>query len=178
MGYLLPSNRYIIPATSALYYVAVKQVRKNRGSLLKNFFGSFRDNLGTGILLTCIVPDIRHNHGCGHLGDERRSRERFAGACKHYPVLCCQSAAAAIIDRSAISRTDLSVFRWGWGHFETVHRHIPSFFLADNFITGCNRRVCHPSLVYPLPYLILAGSMCRGVFIFDRARITQIYAQT
>ncbi len=45
----------IIPATSALYYVAVKQVRKNRGSLLKNFFGSFRDNLGTGILLTCIV---------------------------------------------------------------------------------------------------------------------------
>jgi uncharacterized membrane protein YesL len=43
------------PATSALYYVAVKQVRKNRGSLLKNFFSSFRDGLRIGIPLTCIV---------------------------------------------------------------------------------------------------------------------------
>ncbi|PKM70758.1 MAG: hypothetical protein CVU93_00435 [Firmicutes bacterium HGW-Firmicutes-18] len=43
------------PATSALYYVTVKQVRKNNGSLLNNFFGSFRDNLRIGIPLTCIV---------------------------------------------------------------------------------------------------------------------------
>jgi uncharacterized membrane protein YesL len=43
------------PATSALYYVTVKQVRKNSGSLLKNYFGSFRDSLRTGIPLTCIV---------------------------------------------------------------------------------------------------------------------------
>lgn len=42
-------------ATCALYYVAVKQVRRNNGSLLKNFFGSFRDSLRTGIPLTCIV---------------------------------------------------------------------------------------------------------------------------
>ncbi|MBA4383495.1 MAG: hypothetical protein C0410_02045 [Anaerolinea sp.] len=45
----------ILPATSALYYVAVKQVRKNNGSFLNNFFGSFRDSLRTGIPLTCIV---------------------------------------------------------------------------------------------------------------------------
>ena len=45
----------IIPATSALYYVAVKQVRKNSGSLLNNFFGSFRDSLRIGIPMTCIV---------------------------------------------------------------------------------------------------------------------------
>lgn len=45
----------ILPATSALYYVAVKQVRKNNGSLLNNFFNSFRDSLRTGIPLTCIV---------------------------------------------------------------------------------------------------------------------------
>lgn len=43
------------PATCALYYVAVKRIRKNNGSLLKNFFGSFRDSLRTGIPLTCIV---------------------------------------------------------------------------------------------------------------------------
>ena len=43
------------PATGALYYVAVKQVRKNRGSLLKNYFSSFRDGLRTGIPLTCIL---------------------------------------------------------------------------------------------------------------------------
>lgn len=43
------------PATCALYYVTVKQVRKNNGSLLNNFFGSFRDNLRIGIPLTCIV---------------------------------------------------------------------------------------------------------------------------
>jgi uncharacterized membrane protein YesL len=43
------------PATCALYYVAVKQVRKKDGSLINNFFGSFRDNLRTGIPLTCIV---------------------------------------------------------------------------------------------------------------------------
>ena len=43
------------PATSALYYVAVKQVRKDRGSLLKNFFSSFRDGLRIGIPLTSIV---------------------------------------------------------------------------------------------------------------------------
>jgi len=42
-------------ATGALYYVAVKQVRKKSGSLLNNFFGSFRDSLRTGIPLTCIV---------------------------------------------------------------------------------------------------------------------------
>ena len=45
----------IIPATSALYYVAVKQVRKNSGSLLNNFFGSFRGSLRIGIPMTCIV---------------------------------------------------------------------------------------------------------------------------
>jgi uncharacterized membrane protein YesL len=45
----------IIPATSALYYVAVKQVRKHNGSLLNNFFESFRDSLRTGIPMTCIV---------------------------------------------------------------------------------------------------------------------------
>ncbi len=43
------------PATCALYYVAVKQVRKRNGSLIKNFFGSFRESLGPGIRLTCIV---------------------------------------------------------------------------------------------------------------------------
>jgi uncharacterized membrane protein YesL len=43
------------PATSSLYYVVVKQVRKDRGSLLKNFFNSFRDGLRTGIPLTCII---------------------------------------------------------------------------------------------------------------------------
>lgn len=45
----------IIPATSALYYVAVKQVRRNSGSLLSNYFGSFRDSLRIGIPLTCMV---------------------------------------------------------------------------------------------------------------------------
>jgi uncharacterized membrane protein YesL len=45
----------IIPATSALYYVVVKQIRKNNGSLLNNYFGSFRDNLRIGIPLTSIV---------------------------------------------------------------------------------------------------------------------------
>jgi uncharacterized membrane protein YesL len=43
------------PATCALYYVTVKQVRKNTGSLLSNFFGSFRDSLRIGIPLTCIA---------------------------------------------------------------------------------------------------------------------------
>jgi len=45
----------IIPATGALYYVVVKQVRRKRGSLLSNFFGSFRDSLRIGIPVTCIV---------------------------------------------------------------------------------------------------------------------------
>lgn len=45
----------IIPATSALYYVAVKQVRKSSGSLLNNYFGSFRDSLRIGIPLTCMA---------------------------------------------------------------------------------------------------------------------------
>lgn len=45
----------IIPASGALYYVVVKQIRKNNGSLLQNFFGSFRDSLRIGIPLTCIV---------------------------------------------------------------------------------------------------------------------------
>jgi uncharacterized membrane protein YesL len=42
-------------ATCALYYVSVKQIRKNNGSLLSNFFGSFRDSLRTGIPLTSIT---------------------------------------------------------------------------------------------------------------------------
>lgn len=45
----------ILPASSALYYVAVKQVRKNSGSLLTNYFGAFRDSLRIGIPLTCMV---------------------------------------------------------------------------------------------------------------------------
>ena len=45
----------IIPATSALYYVVVKLIRKNNGSLLGNYFSSFRDSLRIGIPLTSIV---------------------------------------------------------------------------------------------------------------------------
>ena len=43
------------PATSALYYVIVKQVRKKNGSLINNFFSSFRGSMRAGIPLTCIV---------------------------------------------------------------------------------------------------------------------------
>jgi uncharacterized membrane protein YesL len=42
-------------ATCALYYVAVKQVRKKSGSLLNNYFSSFRDSLRIGIPLTCMI---------------------------------------------------------------------------------------------------------------------------
>jgi uncharacterized membrane protein YesL len=45
----------IIPATGALYYVVVKVIRKDSGSLVKNYFSTFRDNLRTGIPITCII---------------------------------------------------------------------------------------------------------------------------
>lgn len=43
------------PATSALYYVIVKQVRRKTGSLWSNFFDSFRENMRIGVPLTSMV---------------------------------------------------------------------------------------------------------------------------
>lgn len=42
------------PATSALYYVTLKMVRDEDGSIVKSFFHGLKDNLGQGIILTVI----------------------------------------------------------------------------------------------------------------------------
>lgn len=40
------------PATAALYYTIVKVVRRNRETVIKSFFYSFKSNLKQGILFT------------------------------------------------------------------------------------------------------------------------------
>ena len=40
------------PATAALYYTVVKVVRRNRETVIKSFFHSFKSNLKQGILFT------------------------------------------------------------------------------------------------------------------------------
>lgn len=42
------------PATAALYYVVVKVVRRNRGTVVSSFFHSLKDNLKQGIVITVI----------------------------------------------------------------------------------------------------------------------------
>lgn len=42
------------PATAALYYTVVKVVRRNRETVVKSFFHSFKNNLGQGIILTIL----------------------------------------------------------------------------------------------------------------------------
>ncbi len=42
------------PASAALYYCAVKSIRKERGHLIASFFHSFKENLPTGVIATVI----------------------------------------------------------------------------------------------------------------------------
>lgn len=44
----------LIPASSALYYVVVKSIRRERGSALKQFWVSFRQNLSCGVKVTLV----------------------------------------------------------------------------------------------------------------------------
>lgn len=44
----------IVPATSALYYVALKMVREEDSGIIKSFFHAFKDNLKQGIPMTLI----------------------------------------------------------------------------------------------------------------------------
>lgn len=43
------------PATTALYYTVVKVIRRERGYLLREFFGSFKSNFKTGSLAGIII---------------------------------------------------------------------------------------------------------------------------
>lgn len=43
------------PATSALYYVIVKVIRRERGYLIREFFSAFKNNFKVGSLATIIV---------------------------------------------------------------------------------------------------------------------------
>ena len=43
------------PATTALYYVMLKLVKDEEGSLTKNFFHSFKQNLKQGMIIGCIM---------------------------------------------------------------------------------------------------------------------------
>lgn len=43
------------PASAALYYVMIKNVRRERGMLFKEFFGAFKENFKQGALLTLIL---------------------------------------------------------------------------------------------------------------------------
>ena len=44
----------IIPATAALYYAAVKAVRRDRGNLTSEYFKAFKQNLKQGILVSIV----------------------------------------------------------------------------------------------------------------------------
>lgn len=44
----------LIPASSALYYVAVKSIRRERGSAVKQFWAAFRQNLSCGVKVTFV----------------------------------------------------------------------------------------------------------------------------
>lgn len=44
----------LIPASSALYYVVVKSIRRERGSAIKQFWAAFRQNLMCGVKVTLV----------------------------------------------------------------------------------------------------------------------------
>ena len=46
------------PASSALYYTVVKVVRHKRGTVFKEFWHSFKDNMGHGIVFTIVYGTI------------------------------------------------------------------------------------------------------------------------
>ncbi len=45
----------IIPATTAFYYATIKSVRRGHGYAFKEFFTSFKNNLGRGIPLSLVL---------------------------------------------------------------------------------------------------------------------------
>lgn len=46
------------PASSALYYTVVKVVRHKRGTVFREFWHSFKDNMGHGIVFTIVYGTI------------------------------------------------------------------------------------------------------------------------
>lgn len=48
----------IATSTAALYYAVIKSVRRGQGSALKEFWKSYRENLGRGILITLTATVI------------------------------------------------------------------------------------------------------------------------
>lgn len=46
------------PASSALYYTVVKVIRHKRGTVFKEFWHSFKDNMGHGIVFTAVYGTI------------------------------------------------------------------------------------------------------------------------
>ena len=116
------------PATAALYYAAVKSVRRGEGRVGQSFFHSFRENLKTGIPASAIAVAAGFLLCNGMLLTRQMARadSGWTAFCIAYGVLLLLPAGAACYLFPILSRFTFGVGGLFSASFLLSIRHLPS----------------------------------------------------
>lgn len=116
------------PATAALYYAAVKSIRRGEGRVGRSFFHSFRENLKTGIPASVIVVAVGFLLRNGMLLALRMAQadSGWITFCIAYGVLLLLPAGVACYLFPVLSRFTFGVGGLFATSFRLAMRHLPS----------------------------------------------------
>ncbi len=116
------------PATAALYYAAVKSIRRGEGRVGRSFFHSFRDNLKTGIPASTAVAAVGFLLCNGMLLAQRMAQadSQWTAFCIAYGVLLLLPAGVACYLFPVLSRFTFGVGALFMTSFKLAMRHLPS----------------------------------------------------
>ena len=116
------------PATAALYYAAVKSVRRGEGRVGRSFFHSFRENLKTGIPASAIVvaAGLLLCNGMLLTRQMAQADSGWTAFCIAYGVLLLLPAGAACYLFPILSRFTFGVGGLFSASFLLSIRHLPS----------------------------------------------------
>lgn len=137
------------PATAALYYTIVKVVRRNRETVIKSFFHSFKSNLKQGILFTIFYLLYGAAIGFYILAAlEGRIRMNPYGICTFGIILVCPFLFTLMYIFPVLSRFQAGVLRQFQYALHMSVRHFPSTVLLMLLlvVTGL--------LIYFVPFLM------------------------
>lgn len=137
------------PATAALYYTIVKVVRRNRETVIKSFFHSFKSNLKQGILFTIFYLLYGAAIGFYILAAlEGRIQMNPYGICTLGIILTCPFLFTLMYIFPVLSRFQAGVLRQFQYALHMSVRHFPSTVLLMLLlaVTGL--------LIYFVPFLM------------------------
>ncbi len=146
------------PATAALYYTIVKVVRRNRETVIKSFFHSFKSNLKQGILFTIFYLLYGAAIGFYILAAlEGGIQMNPYGICTFGIILACPFLFTLMYIFPVLSRFQAGVLRQFQYALHMSVRHFPSTVLLMLLlaVTGL--------LIYFVPFLM---AILPGVYAY------------